>query len=58
MRADLAPYLTQYSDDGAIEVRYASGQTIYAGADWDKIIDKPLLIVKDLPNLTGYTPTQ
>jgi len=51
MRSDLAPYLTQYSDDGNVEVRYSSGQTIYAGADWDKALNKPLSVVTDLPKL-------
>jgi hypothetical protein len=51
MRTDLAPYLAQYSDDNTVEVRYASGQTIYAGADWNKALNKPLLVVTDLPKL-------
>jgi hypothetical protein len=46
MKTDNAPYLSQYSDDENIEIRYASGQTIYAGDSWNKTLALPELLAE------------
>lgn len=55
MRTATQENMVQKSSDGTVQVNYGTGQTIYAGADWSKILSNPVVSTGSSVNLPGYT---
>lgn len=58
MRTNNQTNLIQSSDDGAAEVNYGTGQTIYAGSGWSQTLNNPIVRSGSSINLPGYTASR
>lgn len=55
MRTATQENMIQTSNDGSVQVNYGTGQTIYAGADWSKVLSNPIVHTGGSVTLPGYT---